>query len=154
MALAMARQRQRDWIAAADRSRLAASGRRSRDSRLALGRLRFPGATGRSRRWLGGPDDVRIRPARPDDARALHELAILSEAAPLEGDLLVAEVGGRLWAASSLDDGRTVADPFRPTRDVRSLLELRRAHLASARPEASTAERTSVPRPGLRTDGC
>jgi hypothetical protein len=154
MALAMARQRQRDWIAAADRSRLAASGARRHDARLALGRLaRLPRAAGRARRWLGVADDVRIRRARPDDARALRELAILSEAAPLEGELLVAEVGGKLWAACSLEDGRTVADPFRPTRDVRSLLDLRRAHLASARPDASS-ERASVPRPGLGTDGC
>jgi hypothetical protein len=36
--------------------------------------------------------------------------------------VLVAEVGGELWAALSLDDGHGVADPFRPTGAVVHLL--------------------------------
>ena len=36
--------------------------------------------------------------------------------------MLVAEVGGELWAAISLDDHHAVADPFRPTGELVALL--------------------------------
>ena len=36
--------------------------------------------------------------------------------------MLVAEVGGELWAAVSLDDMHAVADPFRPTGELVALL--------------------------------
>ena len=61
--------------------------------------------------------DVTIRYARPDDALALMDLADLDSSRAPHGIVLVAEVGGRLWAAHSLDDGHAVADPFRPSRD-------------------------------------
>jgi len=78
--------------------------------------------TGRSR-------PVTIRRALPADAAALAELAVLDDAAPLEGELIVAEIEGELWAARSLREGRTIADPFRPTEEARALLALRAAHL-------------------------
>ena len=34
----------------------------------------------------------------------------------------MAEVGGDLWSAISLDDGHIVADPFRPTGELTFLL--------------------------------
>ena len=48
------------------------------------------------------------------------------------GDVLVAEVGGEVWAAISLDDRHAIADPFRPTGELVALLlerarQLRRA---------------------------
>ena len=36
--------------------------------------------------------------------------------------MLVAEVGGELWAALWLDDHHAVADPFRPTGELVALL--------------------------------
>ena len=45
------------------------------------------------------------------------------------GPLLVAEVDGRLLAARSLEDGRSVADPFHHTAHLSELLALRSVHL-------------------------
>ena len=70
---------------------------------------------------------IEIRPARPDDAVALHSLASLDSALPLEGDVLVAIVDAEPVAALSLDDGRAIADPFRRTADTVALLKLRAA---------------------------
>ena len=53
-----------------------------------------------------------IRPARPQDDSALTRLAALDSAAPLRGDVLLAESRGAPVAALSLADGRAVADPF------------------------------------------
>ena len=84
------------------------------------------------RRWLDDGSDVTVRLARLDDDRGLARLAVLSTAKPLEGHVLVAEVGGELWAAISLLDGWTLSDPFRATVTVRELLELRRRNIAAA----------------------
>lgn len=78
------------------------------------------------------PDAVTIRRGRPGDGPALARLAALDDAAPLAGDLLLAEVEGEPWAALSLDDGRVVSDPFRPAAAARALLVLRADHLAAA----------------------
>jgi hypothetical protein len=66
------------------------------------------------------------------DEMALGRLAALDGARPLAGEVLVAEVGGELWAAVSLADGRVIADPFRATRVARELLALRARHLRAA----------------------
>src|SRR5262245_48491253 len=76
-----------------------------------------------------GNDAVTIRRARPADATALLHLAALDEAEPLEGEVLVAEVDGELWAALDLTSGRRVSDPFRHAAEARALLELRAAML-------------------------
>jgi len=68
---------------------------------------------------------IEIRPARPDEGRALHDLAALDSALPLSGDVLVAVVDESPVAALSLDDGRVVADPFRRTADTVALLRMR-----------------------------
>jgi hypothetical protein len=121
---ALARQKQHGLAAAADRHRLVVSARRrDRD-------LRFPPAhrtTG-----LEARQDITIRAALPGDSRAITDLAILDCADPLEGEVLVAEVGGALLAAWALSDGRMVANPFRSTQAARALLGLRRKQLASA----------------------
>ena len=79
-----------------------------------------------------------IRPADPTDLAGLNRLAALDSASPPTGEVLVAEVGGELWAAYSLDDGHAVADPLRPSADAVLMLgargrqlrreERRRAH--------------------------
>ena len=73
-----------------------------------------------------------IRYARPDDALALLDLADLDSSTAPHGIVLVAEVGGRIWAAHSLDDGHAVADPFRPTGELSFLLAERARQLSSA----------------------
>jgi hypothetical protein len=43
--------------------------------------------------------------------------------------MLVAAVGGEPWAALPLDGGRAIADPFRPTATLVTLLEIRVAQM-------------------------
>jgi hypothetical protein len=68
---------------------------------------------------------VLIRAARGSDGPALEALAALDSAVIPAGALLVAEADGELVAALSPVSGERIADPFRPTRDVVALLELR-----------------------------
>jgi hypothetical protein len=75
------------------------------------------------------PVDVTIRPSFPDDAEPLIRLAVLDSSPPILGEALVAEVAGELWAVVSLADGRTIADPFRPSAGLVRLLEFRAAQL-------------------------
>ena len=56
----------------------------------------------------------------------LERLAALSDRSARDGDWIVADLDGVPVAAVSLEDGTTVYDPFRPTSQVVSLLELRR----------------------------
>jgi hypothetical protein len=76
--------------------------------------------------------DVTIRYARPDDALALWGLAELDSSTAPHGVVLVAEVGGQIWAAHSLDDGHAIADPFRPTGELAFLLAERARQVAAA----------------------
>lgn len=82
-----------------------------------------------------------IRLARPADARALDRLARLDSApadahriaalanAPLKGGVLVAEVDGAVQAARVVEDGTAIADPFRATAGLTSMLALRAEQL-------------------------
>lgn len=86
---------------------------------------------------------VTIRYARPDDALALLHLAELDSSIAPSGIVLVAEVGGRIWAAHSLDDGHGIADPFRPTGELSFLLAERARQLtAAARPSRRFTRRS------------
>lgn len=78
----------------------------------------------RERGVPGADEAVTVRRALPSDADALRCLATLDEAAPLRGEVIVAEIGGEIWAARSLLDGRTLGDPFRPSTWAGGLLEL------------------------------
>jgi hypothetical protein len=75
--------------------------------------------------------DLHIRPATDEDDAALRRLAILDSADPLGGEVLMAIVGDRPWAALSLADGRSVADPFVPSASAVEMLRLRARHLAA-----------------------
>ncbi|HEX8744923.1 MAG TPA: hypothetical protein VF712_17495 [Thermoleophilaceae bacterium] len=75
---------------------------------------------------------VSIRRAGQHDAPALYRLAALDSAAPLTGEILLAEVGGEPLAALSLADGAAVADPFTPTAELVALLRMRREQMAPA----------------------
>ena len=78
--------------------------------------------------------DFTLRLAVPADAEAVDRLAQLDSRRAPRGTVLVAEVGGELWAAMSVDDGHAVADPFRPTGElVAMLLERSRQMRATPR---------------------
>lgn len=81
------------------------------------------------------PDTTRVelRHARRDDADIVQRLAVLDEARPLDGRVLLATANGLTVAALSLDDGRVVADPFVATAEAAALLRLRAAQLAQGR---------------------
>jgi hypothetical protein len=62
----------------------------------------------------------------------LERLAALSERTVKGGDWIVADVDGVVVAAVSVEDGNTVYDPFRPTSQALSLLQLRRKQVLAA----------------------
>ncbi len=70
-------------------------------------------------------ESLTIRPARPEDAPALRDLAALDSARVPSGELLVGEVDGRLRAAIDVVTREVVADPFVPTRELVALLAAR-----------------------------
>ena len=70
-------------------------------------------------------DALTVRRATRDDAAVLADLAALDSAAPLAGDVLLAEVAGVPVAALSTTDGRAVADPFSFTAGVVAVLRVR-----------------------------
>ena len=81
------------------------------------------------------PADTRsltLRHAVPADAAELDRIAQLDSRRAPRGIVLVAEVGGELWAAISLDDMHAVADPFRPTGELVALLVARARQLNRA----------------------
>lgn len=73
-----------------------------------------------------------MRVASDDDAPAVRRLAALDDAPPLQGPVLLALVDDVPVAATSLDDGRVVANPFVPTADTVTLLSLRASQLSEA----------------------
>ncbi|HEU4656647.1 MAG TPA: hypothetical protein VFR97_03940 [Capillimicrobium sp.] len=81
--------------------------------------------------------DLTIRLATDADARAVAVLAAVDSQEVPAGPLLLAEVGGELWAAESVTGGGSIADPFRPTADIRELLRERARQLAAADAGAS-----------------
>ncbi len=101
---------------------------RSTISRLFARRTR-PGRRRRTAASVADPTDravaIGVRAAEPGDVGALERLAALDEAPMLEGDVLVAEVEGGLWAALDLASKRCVADPFVASADAVELLRLR-----------------------------
>jgi len=86
-----------------------------------------------------------IRLAATNDAPALARLAALDSRRVPPGRLLVAQVDGELWAATS-STGAVIADPFRPTADLVALLTLRAAQLELGEPSHRTRRGLVVPR--------
>ena len=66
-----------------------------------------------------------IRLATEADADVLTDLARLDSQDPLEGSILIGELHGQPVAAISLADGRSVADPFRPTAHLIATMRVR-----------------------------
>ena len=75
-----------------------------------------------------------IRHAAADDMKSLERLAALDSRRVPSGELFVAEVGGRLVAATSIDTGAVIADPFEPTASIVELLQIQ---AGAARPAAA-----------------
>ena len=71
-----------------------------------------------------------LRVADLDDAPVVRRLAALDDAPPLHGDVLLAVVDGEAVAATSLHDGRVVANPFVRTADTVTLLSLRASQMS------------------------
>jgi len=74
---------------------------------------------------------VTVRRSRTGDVPALTRLAALDSRRLPACDMLVAEVGGELWAAVTLDGREAIANPFRPTADLVTLLRLRAEQIAA-----------------------
>jgi hypothetical protein len=79
-----------------------------------------------------------IRPADLADLAGLDRLAALDSSSAPTGDVLVAEVGGELWAAVEVETGAAIADPFRPSGDLVTLL---RHHARNGERERGTLGR-------------
>ena len=88
---------------------------------------------------VGVYDGVTIRRSHASDLAALRRLAQLDSRRLAEGELLVAEVDGELRAALPLAGGGAIADPFRPTAPLVSLLGLRAAQIRATEAEATRA---------------
>jgi hypothetical protein len=73
---------------------------------------------------------VALRLCRVADDPTLERLAILEGRPAPAGRFVVAEVGGEVVAAVSLNSGSVLADPFRATAHLVPLLELRASQLA------------------------
>jgi hypothetical protein len=67
---------------------------------------------------------ITIRHAAAADLKALKRLAALDSRRVPNGELFVAEVEGRLLAATSIDTGAVIADPFEQTAAIVELLQV------------------------------
>ena len=78
------------------------------------------------------PEHVSIRRLGDADSEALDRVAGRDSAERPAGDVLGAELDGRLIAALSITTGEVVADPFTRTDAARSMLLLRAAQLRAS----------------------
>ena len=89
--------------------------------------------------------DLKIRAADDDDAPALLRLARLdSQGRPPCGTIIVAVDADEIVAAMAVEDGATIADPFRATTPIVAMLRLRAEQLQA------TSARSRRTRPSLR----
>ena len=116
---------------------------RTRDLREEVGVERRPNRERTWRKWMrrNGKatdssiallDGVTIRRSHARDHEALERLAQLDSRRLADGQLLVAEVAGELRAALPLNGGAAIADPFRPTALLVSLLQMRAQQIRTA----------------------
>jgi hypothetical protein len=89
---------------------------------------------------------VELRPACRGDGAALERLAQLDSARVPVGRLLVAESGGALRAALSIDTGEAIADPFVPSVHLVDALRAHAAHPGRGRRQWT---RSSQPQPAM-----
>jgi hypothetical protein len=102
------------------------------------------------------PDDaIIIRRLTEYDREAVLRLAQLDSSSVPEGELLGAEIEGRLVAAISLTTGWSIADPFMRTKEIQEILRLRLAHIrrqdpALRRGQTPVSPAGSLARPAAR----
>jgi hypothetical protein len=68
---------------------------------------------------------ITIRRSRDEDRPAVLRLAQLDDRPVPQGDKLLAFVNGELAVARPLGNGTAVADPFRRTKEILEMLDLR-----------------------------
>ena len=81
---------------------------------------------------VGRRREIVIRRAVPTDGVALRRLEQLAERELPCGEVLIAEADGALVAATPLEGGNAVTDPFVVSGDVVELLEMRARQLLQA----------------------
>jgi hypothetical protein len=86
------------------------------------------------------PDSVTIRRATDEDAPALGRLAAMDSHPQLRGDVLVAEVGGEIWAAAEIHGAWVLADPFRPSGELALTVAQRAGDMRAAAARAARRE--------------
>lgn len=85
-----------------------------------------------------------IRRSEIIDLPALRKLAALDSRRLPDGQFLVAEVAGELVAAAPIEsDEPALGDPFRPTADIRHLLELQARSIRERLPASAIRERAA-----------
>ena len=92
---------------------------------------------------LGDDDGLTVRAATQRDSEAVRLLAALEGVAMPRGPMLVAQVRDEVVAALPLTGGRALSDPFRPTKHLVAMLELRARQL---RAEDERPQRSYFPR--------
>jgi hypothetical protein len=83
----------------------------------------------------------KIRMATDDDTEALRHLAELDSQGPLGGRIMIGELDGAPAAALSLDTGRAIADPFRPTAHLVASIRSRAAGVVAVERKPSLRDR-------------
>jgi len=83
-------------------------------------------------------DTITIRHSTEQDRTRVLELGQLDGRPAPAGETLLAEVGGKLWAAVGIEDGAAVADPFEPAGEVEWLLQMRAEQERAMRAPGST----------------
>jgi hypothetical protein len=79
--------------------------------------------------------------ATDDDTEALRHLAELDSQGPLGGRVMIGELDGAPAAALSLDTGRAIADPFRPTAHLVASIRTRAAGVVAVERKPSLRDR-------------
>jgi hypothetical protein len=90
-------------------------------------------------------DAIEIRLLGLADGPAVARLAELDTAQVPPSPLIGGIVHGQLLAARSLTTRESIADPFRPTAEIRSLLAKRAAQLGRGRGLLSRLTRSATP---------
>ena len=83
-------------------------------------------------------DSVTIRRVTPDDRQAVERLAQLDGHPVPRGAALLAEVDDAVLAVRSMENGKTIADPFHPTAELTRLLNARAKQLGGQTHSAVT----------------
>ena len=82
------------------------------------------------RRRPAADTELTIRRADAQRRAEVDRLAVLDSAEPLHGDVLLAEMDGRVVAALELEGSRAIADPFTRSAPAVSMLRMRAQQLA------------------------